>query len=156
MVNQQIHPLDALNQVISDICGSIDQYKKNPSDFTRNRKLPVDQLIKTTLNMQGQSLEAELLKAYPDMDDRMTKSAYEQQKAKLKPEIFEDIFHQYNDTLEQPKTLDVVNSYRVLAVDGSDFNPPYQSKSEYVVDYNSGRPKKDGTDTKPNVNKLKR
>lgn len=144
-----MHPLDALNNVISDICGNIDQYKKNPSDFTRNRKLPVDQLIKTTLNMQGQSLEAELLKAYPDMDDRMTKSAYEQQKAKLKPEIFEDIFHQYNDTLENPKTLDIVNSYRVLAVDGSDFNPPYQSKSEYAINYNSARHKKDGADAKP-------
>lgn len=149
MAIQQTHPLDALNNVISDICGNIDQYKKNPSDFTRNRKLPVDQLIKTTLNMQGQSLEAELLKAYPDLDDRMTKSAYEQQKNKLKPEIFEDIFHQYNDTLEQPKTLDVVNSYRVLAIDGSDFNPPYQSKSEYAVTYTVGRPKKDGTDSKP-------
>lgn len=149
MAKQQTHPLDALNQVISDICGNIEQYKKNPSDFTRNRKLPVDQLIKTTLNMQGQSLEAELLKAYPDMNDRMTKSAYEQQKAKLKPEIFEDIFHQYNDTLENPKTLDVVNSYRVLAVDGSDFNPPYQSKSAYVVEYSEKITKKDGTNAKP-------
>lgn len=98
MAIQQTHPFDALNQVISDICDNIDQYKKKPMDFTCNRKLPPDKLIKTTLNIQCQFINAELLKAFPNMEERMTKSAYEQQKTKLKPEIFEDIFHAYNDT----------------------------------------------------------
>ena len=57
----------------------------NPSDFTRNRKLNASTTIKVTLNMQGNSLNTELIEAFPNLDDRMTASAYEQQKDKLTP-----------------------------------------------------------------------
>ena len=144
-----VHPIDALNNAISDIVSNIDKYKKNPTDFTRCRKLPIDKLIKTTLNMQGQSIEAELLKAYPDFNERMTKSAYEQAKSKITPQLFQDLFKAYNDTLENPKTLDLVKSYRVFAVDGSDFNPPYQKDSDFVVTYNLSRSKTKGEESKP-------
>ena len=45
--------------------------------------------------MQGNSLNAELLDAFPNLDERMTASAYEQAKGKLKPEIFEHILKEY-------------------------------------------------------------
>ena len=145
----ETHPLTLLDNVIQDTCDHIEDYRKNPSDFTRNRKLPVNKLIKTTLNMQGSRLDIELRKAFPEFDERMSESAYEQQKAKLSPQVFEDIFHQYNQTMDGPKTLDLVQSYRVFAIDGSDFNPPYQKKSKYALTYQAGRPRKDGTDNKP-------
>ncbi len=142
-------PLQQLDEVIQDTCNNFDDYRKNPSDFTRNRKLPLDKLIKTTLNMQGGRIDAELLKAYPDLSERMSESAYEQQKAKLSPEVFEDIFHTYNETMTNPKTLDVIQSYRVYGIDGSDFSIPYQSKSKYALPYQYGRPRKDGSGNKP-------
>ena len=79
----QTHPLEQLNTVIQDTCSHFDDYRKNPGDFTRNRKLPVDTLIKTVLNMEGERIDAELVKAFPDFDERMSESAFEQQKAKL-------------------------------------------------------------------------
>lgn len=53
--------------------------------------------------MQGNSLNAELLDAFPNLDDRMTASAYEQTKGKLKTEIFEHILQEYNKTMRNPK-----------------------------------------------------
>lgn len=36
--------------------------------------------------------------------------------------------------MEKPKTLDIVDSYRVYAVDGCKFNVPYRKNSIYAVD----------------------
>lgn len=84
----QPYILDELDAVIDQTVANIGLYTKNPSDFTRNRKLNSMTTIKVTLNMQGNSLNAELLDAFPNLDDRMTASAYEQAKGKLKPEVF--------------------------------------------------------------------
>ena len=61
------------------------------NDFTRNRKLNATTTLKTILNMQGNSINAELLDAFPDIDDRMTASAFEQAKEKLNREVFDYI-----------------------------------------------------------------
>lgn len=97
--------------------------------------------------MQGNSLNAELLDAFPNLDDRMTASAYEQAKGKLKPEIFEHILKEYNKTMRNPKLLD--GKYRVFAIDGSDFTTPYNPKSDFIMNVPNGRPRKDGEPTKP-------
>ena len=97
--------------------------------------------------MQGNSLNAELLDAFPNLDERMTASAYEQAKGKLKPEVFEHILQEYNKTMRKPKLLD--GKYRVFAIDGSDFTTPYNAKSDFVMNVPSGRPRKDGELVKP-------
>lgn len=148
MIAPQQNALTVLDECIRNKASNISAYTKHKGDFTRNRKLNAETTIKVTMNMQGNSLNAELLDAFPNLDDRMSASAYEQAKDKLSPQIFEDIFHEYNDTII-PKTLDIADSYRVYAIDGSDFNPPYVKESDFVVPYSIGRPKKDGTDSKP-------
>lgn len=145
-VQRNHNPLKQLDAVISETVAHIGDYVNNPSDFTRNRKLNAEKTIKVTLNMQGNSLNAELLDAFPDIDERMTASAYEQAKGKLKHEAFQHILTEYNKTMILPKRMD---GYNVYAVDGCDFNIPYNPSSEYVVDHKTGRPKNDGTDTKP-------
>lgn len=97
--------------------------------------------------MQGNSLNAELLDAFPNLDERMTASAYEQAKGKLKPEIFEHILQEYNKTICKPKLLD--GKYRVFAIDGSDFTTPYNPKSDFMMNVPNGRPRKDGELIKP-------
>ena len=141
-------PLRQLDDVIADVAGHIHDYTKSPADFTRKRKLDPETLIKTTLNMQGNSINAELYDAFPNINKRMTASAYEQAKGKLSPQVFEDIFRQYNQTMDSPKTLDVVKSYRVYAVDGCKFNVPYAKDSIYAVKQ-PGKPRNDGTPAKP-------
>jgi len=96
----QPYILDELDTVIDQTVADIGLYTKNPGDFTRNRKLNATTTIKVTLNMQGNSLNAELLDAFPNLDERMTASAYEQAKDKLKPEIFEHILKEYNKTMQ--------------------------------------------------------
>lgn len=133
-------PLEQLDGVIDGIVSHIHDYTKSPKDFTRDRKLNAGTLIRTTLDMQGNSLNAELYDAFPDIDKRMTASAYEQAKDKLLPKAFEDIFHGYNKTMENLKTLDIVDSYRVYAADGCKFNVPYQKDSIYAVDNGDAKP----------------
>ena len=143
----QPYILDELDAVIDQTVADIGLYTKNPSDFTRNRKLNATTTIKVTLNMQGNSLNAELLDAFPNLDERMTASAYEQAKGKLKPEIFEHILKEYNKTMRKPKLLE--GKYRVFAIDGSDFTTPYNPKSDFVMNVPNGRPRKDGEPAKP-------
>lgn len=143
----QPYILDELDTVIDQTVADIGLYTKNPGDFTRNRKLNATTTIKVTLNMQGNSLNAELLDAFPNLDERMTASAYEQAKGKLKPEIFEHILQEYNKTMRNPKLWD--DKYRVFAIDGSDFTTPYNPKSDFVMNVPNGRPRKDGEPIKP-------
>ena len=105
-------------------------FTKSPNDFTRNRKLNAITTLKTILNMQGNSINAELLDAFPDIDDRMTASAFEQAKEKLNREVFDYILDEYNKTMNPTLFND---KYRLFAIDGSDFTTPYNPKSQYVV-----------------------
>lgn len=145
--NKNPTPLEQLNNVINKTVVNISEFKRKPEDFTRNRKLNAATTIKTILNMQGNSLNTELIEAFPDIDDRMTASAFEQAKDKLKPGIFEHILTEYNNTMTAPKLLN--NKYRVFAIDGSDFHPPYSPNSAFVIQSSMGRPKLNGEDCKP-------
>ena len=122
-------PLDILKSITDDMASRIADFVKHPGDFTRRRKLDAATFIKVTFNMAGQSLNTELINAFPDPDDRMTESAYEQAKDKVKPELFKELFRTFNKTLKQHRLLN--DKYMVFAIDGSDFNPPYQSKSKF-------------------------
>lgn len=98
-------------------------------DFTRKRKLDAKTFIKTTLGMQGNCLNKELADAFPKLSRRMTASAYEQQKAKIDPNLFKNILYSFNSTLEKPA---LYHGYRLLAIDGSDFALPYDKHSPYL------------------------
>lgn len=130
------HPLDVLNSVITQTVENIDKFKKSPTDFTRNRKLPPEKLIKTILNMQGNSINAELLDAFPDIDERMTASAFEQAKDKLSPELFKSVLDDYNKTMK-PSLYE--GKYRLFAIDGSDFATPFNPNSANVIPTSHGQ-----------------
>ena len=85
-------------------------------------------LIRVILGMGAGSQNSKLLKVFPDANLRMTASAFEQQKAKLKPECFMQIMLEFNKAKSEHKLLD--DRYLVLAIDGSDFNPPFNPNSE--------------------------
>lgn len=97
--------------------------------------------------MEGQSLNTEMIRAFPDLNKRATASAYVQQKAKLSPRLFRDLFMEYNNTYVKHQLLD--NKYIVYAIDGSDFNVPYQSTSKYSINTYYSRPHKNGEPVKP-------
>ena len=90
-------------------------------DFTRNRKLPFETVIKTLLCMEGGSLTNELMKRFGCRANLVSASAFVQQRGKILPEGFETIFRLFIETFEGGP---LYKGYRLLAVDGSDIQIP--------------------------------
>jgi hypothetical protein len=89
----------------------------NPEkDFTRKRKIDFGTFMKITLGMTGRSMNKELLDYFDFSKDAPGVSAYNQQRAKVLPEAFEFLFHEFTSVVESNKLF---NGYRLLACDGS-------------------------------------
>lgn len=89
----------------------------NPQkDFSRKRKIDFNTFIKVTLGMAGGSLNKELLDYFDFAVDAPGVSAYNQQRAKVLPEAFEFLFHEFTLSITPNKLF---NGYRLLACDGS-------------------------------------
>lgn len=133
-----------LNNAIHTVCSDITKYCENPGkDFTRDRKLPACTLIQFMLNMEGNSLNAEIYNNFPASKERMTASAFEQQRNKLKPDAFKDLLHEFNTTMIDIKTM---KGLRVYAIDGSDFCTPLNKDSQWYLPNHCIR--KDGQEAK--------
>jgi hypothetical protein len=98
------------------------EHIRNPDkDFIRNRKLPFDKIIFSLLGMEGNSLTNELLRQSGCSVDTVTSAAFVQQRAKLLPTAFENLFHNF---VHKTATDHLFKGYRLLAVDGSDIHIP--------------------------------
>lgn len=93
--------------------------------------------------MEGNSLNTEIYNNFPNSKERMTASAFVQQRAKLKPEAFRDLLFAFNDTFDAAKTL---HRLRVYAIDGSDFCTPTNKESKWYIPNHYIR--KDGQEAK--------
>lgn len=120
---------------VNSVVSVISDYAVNPEkDFTRCKKFPADKLITFLVSEGSSSTKNELLDFF-DMDmEKPTDSAFNQQRAKLKPEAVEAVFHQFNESVE---SLAKTPHYRFLAADGSTvtyFSSPQFSPPEYFVE----------------------
>lgn len=112
----------ALNKSIKSVCKSKDKYCINPEkDFTRNSKLPMNKVIRTVLGFSSKSLNNEMIDIFVGDKSMATVSALVQQRAKILPSAFEDIFKTFTKSMNPIKLF---NGYRLLAVDGSDIRTP--------------------------------
>ena len=120
----------AVKRALQDCISELDSvkwlYLINPDkDFTRNRKIIFERFINICLQMDGGSLQNELMKHFDFIEETPTKSAFCQQRAKVSPEALKFLFCIFTEMLigiDAPKTF---NGYRLLACDGSDINIPY-------------------------------
>lgn len=126
-----------MDSIINKIAANIHAFSVSDQAFTRCRKLNSTDLIKLILNMGAGSLNSEIFHAFPDINLRMTASAFEQQKAKLKPECFKEIMIELSQVSSTGRLLD--NKYLVVAIDGSDFDQPFNPKSENIFQGKDGR-----------------
>ena len=121
----------ALIDCIEKLDSNKDLFLENPGkDFTRNRKISFEKFINICLQMEGGSLQNELMKYFDFSEDTPTKSAFCQQRAKVSPEALKFLFCIFTETLmgiDAPKTF---NGYRLLACDGSDINIPYNKEDK--------------------------
>ena len=102
---------------VNYVAEHIRQYVHRPdADFTRNNKLPITKLLPFLVSQGSSSTRNELTEAYGFNADRPSASAFTQQRAKLKPEGVEVLFHHFTASLDK---LHPPGNYRFLAADGS-------------------------------------
>ena len=111
-----------LGKSIQAVCNSDGRYFRNPEkDFCRNRKLTLEKMFKLLLCMSGKSLNNELMDFFGCNTTTPSTSAFVQQRAKILPEAFEALFHNFNRRCIPQK---LYKGFRLLAVDGSDLQIP--------------------------------
>lgn len=110
-----------LNKAIND---AIAEYREQDyPDFTRNRKLDMNTIIRFMLTMNGGSLNKELYEA----GINASPSAFVQQRKKLEISVFQSILEYYNLLCNDEKKF---KGYRVFAVDGTTVNLAYDETAE--------------------------
>lgn len=123
MANYSLSVKKKLMSIIDDMASRKEEFVKNPyKDFTRNRKLLFDDIIKIILSMGGGSLNRELMQYFNFNPDIATSSAFVQQRDKLLPKAFQFLLHQFTHSFRNYKTY---QGYRLVAVDGSDLHIPH-------------------------------
>ena len=118
MIHQQIKDLffSSVDSVVSDIS----KYTFHPdSDFQRSRKIPANKIISFLVSQGSSSTRTEMLDFW-NLDSHIpTASALNQQRAKLKPEALEAVFHHFNSSTTQLQAASVLDAnYCFQAVDG--------------------------------------
>lgn len=130
--------LRRLDSIINDTAKNIHDFIPDPHAFTRQRKLDLPALLKAIINMQGNSLDKELLDCFDDNDQMVTVSAFVQKKAKLTPLCFSHILNEFNKKLFNIQLYN--DKYRLLAIDGSDFNQLYNPESKNIINGPNSKP----------------
>jgi len=108
------------------------QYIANPQkDFTRKRKVTFYDMMWFLLFIGANSMSEEIRRAFNDKAfSYISEVAILKSRSKIKVSAFEQLLRKFNDTLENPKKY---KSYRVIAVDGSDFSSLYSADSQYAT-----------------------
>ena len=89
----------------------------NPeSSFTRNRKISMKNVLTGIIGMGSGSLTNELIDFFKTSPDMPTKSAFVQQRSKIKPEAFKSVFDGFTEKIITKSA----NEIPILAVDGTD------------------------------------
>ena len=107
---------------IKNVCKSTVDIAVDPDrHFTRDRKLPLFEVIRCIISMGGNSTKHELLDILGYSPSTATSSAFIQQRAKLKPEALKMVMDIFNGRCSKYWKKE---DFRVLAVDGSDIQIP--------------------------------
>lgn len=108
----------------------LNEYRFDTSNFTRKRKLTMENTINILLSMQGGSLQKELY----EYGINVSASAFVQQRNKIPSNVIEDIFEEFNSNCNDAKLF---KGYKVLAIDGTTINLARNPKSNSFVKNNS-------------------
>ena len=116
------HAKQCLEDAIAYIAEHRTEYVHNPaSDFTRERKLNMEDTMSLILSMDGGSLAKELYEHFTISNIQITPSGFVQQRSKLKSEAFYDLMRRFNHS---EIVRNKYKGYRILAVDSSAINQP--------------------------------
>ena len=100
MKNYPKHIKNTLHSVIRDMAKHPEDFCCCPEkDFTRNRKLPFDELLTLLVKMGGHSLRDEILDCFGCKETPASVSALVQQRSKLLPKAMEYLFREFTNRL---------------------------------------------------------
>ena len=106
---------------------NIQQFVKNPeTDFTRNRKLPFQQIMKFIIALEKETISDELFKYFEYGKNIPTASAFCQQRAKILSEALRELLYRFNQHFKP----ELFRGIRILACDGSEFRLPLNEKDK--------------------------
>lgn len=94
--------------------------------YSRNRKLPLETMVRFILTMGGGNLTNELLAAGIDAKP----PAFVQQRRRIKPVLFQRIMQDFNKTEE---LFADYKGWRILGVDGTTVSLPYHKDGETFI-----------------------
>ena len=119
---------EILSHIIKTLSDDPSDFLQNPSkDFSRNRKLSFESIIKLMIGMGGNSLCKELYDWFNYSEDTPSVSAFVQQRNKISSKAMEYIF---GEMVKQCDEQILFKGYRLLAVDGSDIRLPKNKDDE--------------------------
>ena len=119
----------SLNKCIDNLADSRQKYCFHPEkDYTRHKKSDFSSIVKSIVCFGGKSLNKEILECFGFSPDTLTSSAFVQQRSKIKPEAFYQLFRDFTEANQKDKLF---LGYRLLAVDGSNI---YTPKNKYDID----------------------
>ena len=129
MMSSQIQIVkEKLSRAITQLCEASWMFAKDPSrNFTRNRKLPLHEVISILLCMEGGSLTGELLRYFGCSQHTASSSAFIQQRQKINEFAFPSLFDLFVRKTDKDR---LYKGYRLLAADGSDVQIPTNPKYE--------------------------
>ena len=133
------HIKQLLISSIKQVSAKKQKYALQPNvNFTRRRKLPLESMLTEIIKLESKSLSNEIIDMFNTADINITASAFVQQRQKIKPEAFSDIFAAFNQRISAhfPETI------RILAVDGSDIHVPTDEhdKDSFIKKTNGQKP----------------
>ena len=113
---------EKLNAAITQLCETSWMFAKDPTrNFTRERKLPLREVISVLLCMEGGSLTGELLHYFGCSQYTASSSAFIQQRQKINEFAFPSLFDLFVRNTDEER---LYKGYRLLAADGSDIQIP--------------------------------
>ena len=117
-MNNFKHLKKVLFNCIRNMSDNPSLFCENPEkDFSRNRKLSFESVLKNIICMENGALKDELLKFYDYSEDTPTASAFIQARSKIKVDAFSHLFNRFNAFTHQDK---LYKGFRLLAIDGSE------------------------------------
>ena len=106
-----------LISAVNTVSSSIVDYAVNPGkDFTRNRKLPADKLIRFLIAEGSSTTKNEIIDFFGTGICPPSSSAFVQQREKLKPEALYKVLELFNASVS---SYEKQEKYRFIAADGS-------------------------------------
>lgn len=106
--------------------------------FTRNRKMPFDDLALYLLSQKGKTTAMEINNYFKEInkrEDRVTKQNFSKQRCNLNPEVFKQLGKEYVQSIYDSSEYKTYKGYILTAIDGTTFELP--NTKDLQIEYES-------------------